>query len=107
ALAAAGKGEDASKLAEKERNRLRKQALDWLRADLAARQKQLQSWWPGEPATARAALAQWQQDSNLAAIRDSAALADLPASERAACEKLWADVAALLKPPPPPRKEGT
>ena len=39
----------------------------------------------------------WQQDSDLAGVRDAAALEKLPAEERAACEKLWADVAALLK----------
>jgi hypothetical protein len=31
-----------------------------------------------------------------AGLRDKAALAELPAEERAACERLWADVAALL-----------
>ena len=38
---------------------------------------------------------------------DKAALAKLPAEERAACEKLWADVAALLKKAEAPaKKEG-
>jgi hypothetical protein len=36
ALAAAGKGEDAAKLDEKECDRWRKQALDWLKAELDA-----------------------------------------------------------------------
>src|SRR5262249_54943508 len=36
ALAAAGQGKDATQLDAKERARLRKQALDWLRADLTA-----------------------------------------------------------------------
>ncbi|HTU90936.1 MAG TPA: tetratricopeptide repeat protein, partial [Gemmataceae bacterium] len=39
ALAAAGQGEDAAKLDDKEKARLRKQARDWLRADLALRTK--------------------------------------------------------------------
>jgi len=98
ALAAAGRGEDAATLDEKERARLRQQALDWLRADLALRQKQLQSFWPGEANKARVALRHWQQDPDLAAVRDQAALAKLPAQERESCRKLWADVAALLKP---------
>src|SRR5262249_30638409 len=34
-LATAGKGEDAAKLDDKEKARLRQQALDWLKADLA------------------------------------------------------------------------
>ena len=37
-----------------------------------------------------------QQNTDLAAIRDEAALAKLPPEERAAFNKLWADVAALL-----------
>ena len=42
ALAAAGQGEDAAKLDDNERTRLRKQALDWLKADLAARGSRVQ-----------------------------------------------------------------
>jgi hypothetical protein len=45
----------------------------------------------------RQRLRHWQQDGDLAGLRDAAALAKLPAEERAACERLWADVAALLK----------
>ena len=43
ALAVAGQGEDAAKLDDRERTRLRQQALDWLRADLVLRAKQLES----------------------------------------------------------------
>jgi len=39
----------------------------------------------------------WQKDSDLAGIRDAAALAKLPAEEQKAFTQLWADVAALLK----------
>jgi tetratricopeptide (TPR) repeat protein len=97
ALAAAGQGKDATGLDDKERARLRKQALDWLRADLALRTRQMRNGSPGEPAQARAALVHWQTDRDLAGLRDAAALAKVPAEERAACAKLWADVAALLK----------
>ena len=106
ALAAAGQGEDAAGLGEKGRRELRRQALTWLRADLAARRRQLKSWWPGQAAQARQALTHWQQDSDLAGLRDQAALARLPAEERAACERLWADVAATLKKADAPTKEG-
>src|SRR5262249_32568580 len=62
---------------------------------------------PGEAAQARAALASWQQDSDLASIRDKDALDKLPAEDRAAFTTLWADVAALLKTasaqPTPPK----
>ena len=39
----------------------------------------------------------WEKDTDFAGLRDKAALDKLPAEERAACEKLWADVAVLLK----------
>ena len=97
ALAAAGQGEDATKLDDKERVRLRKQALDWLRADLTLRTKQLESGSLTDRAAAQQALRHWQKDPDLAGIRDQEALAKLPAEERATCAKLWADVAALLK----------
>ena len=97
ALAAAGQGEDAAKLDDKERARLRRQALDWLRADLAAWGNRLDSG----PAQVRPAIVQtlshWQKDTDLAGIRDAAALAKLPEDEQKAFTQLWADVAALLK----------
>jgi len=43
------------------------------------------------------ALRHWQKDTDLAGIRDKAALAKLPAQEQKAFTQLWADVAALLK----------
>ena len=43
APAAAGQGVDAAKLDDKERTRLRRQSLDWLKADLALRGKQLET----------------------------------------------------------------
>ena len=49
-LAAAGQGEDAAKLDNAERTRLRKQALEWLRADLALRTKQLETGKPADRA---------------------------------------------------------
>src|SRR5262249_42545489 len=96
ALAAAGHGEDAATLDDKERTRLRQQALDWLRADLALRTKQLETGNPADRAAAQRALRHWQKDPDLAGLRDRAALAKLPAQERKAFARLWADVAALL-----------
>jgi hypothetical protein len=39
----------------------------------------------------------WQQDTDLASIRDPDAGATLPAEEQEACKQLWADVSPLLK----------
>ena len=94
ALAAAGQGEDAAKLDDQEKARLRKQALDWLRADLALRTKQLESGQPAEGAVVQRAMRHWQQDSDLAGVRGEKALAVLPETERQAWSKLWAEVEA-------------
>jgi tetratricopeptide (TPR) repeat protein len=97
ALAAAGKGDDAATLDDKERTRLRHQALAWLRADLALWAKQLGADQPADRVAVQQTLGSWQQDTDLAGLRDAAALAKLPAEEQQACAQLWADVAALLK----------
>ena len=95
--AAAGQGEDAATLDETEKARLRKQAHDWLRADLARWTQLNESGQPADRAKVQERLKLSQQDGDLAGIRDAAALAKLPAEERSACEKLWRDVVLFLK----------
>jgi tetratricopeptide (TPR) repeat protein len=97
ALAAAGQGRDAPKADDKERARLRRQALVWLRADLALWGQQAQKGTPQARAEVREKLLSWQKDSDLAGVRDAAALAKLPEAERAEWKKLWGDLAALLE----------
>jgi tetratricopeptide (TPR) repeat protein len=97
ALAAAGQGKDAAMFDDKERARLRKQALDWLRADLTAWEKRLQSGKPADRTMTQYIMKHWQKDADAACIRDKAALEKLPADEQKAFTQLWADVAALLK----------
>jgi tetratricopeptide (TPR) repeat protein len=96
ALAGAGQGEDRPPPDEGEKTRWRKQALEWLKADLALWTKQVDSG----PSQARALvvgqLRHWKQDTDLAGIRDAAAIQALPEEEREACRALWADVDALL-----------
>jgi Tfp pilus assembly protein PilF len=97
ALAGFGEGKDADQADDKERVRLRRQALDWLRADLAAYRQMLEK----EPDKARplvvGRMAHWQQDTDLAGVRSTEALAKFPEAERAEWTKLWQDVAALGK----------
>ena len=64
---------------------------------MLARAKQLASGRKEDRAAVQQKLRHWQKDTDLAGIRDAAALAKLPADERAAFTQLWADVAALLK----------
>jgi tetratricopeptide (TPR) repeat protein len=96
ALAGRGEGREAEKLAPKERRRWRRQALTWLQADLALRAGQLQSGQRAEREEARRKLRQWQQDPDLAGLRDPALTAALPVEEREACRRLWSEIALLL-----------
>jgi hypothetical protein len=90
ALAAAGKGADAKDLSAEDRERLRKQALSWLRDDLKAR--------AGAPSFKQeellAPVKTWIGDADLAGVRDPAALFALPAEEQQAWKAFWKDVAA-------------
>jgi serine/threonine-protein kinase len=108
ALAAADQGKDAATLDAKERTRLRSQALEWLKGDLALWGKQAESDQPKARATVQQTLRHWQQDTDLASVRNPDAVKKLPPAEREAWQKLWADVAALLAKltpaQPPPKK---
>jgi tetratricopeptide (TPR) repeat protein len=98
ALAAAGQGADAATIDAQERTRLRRRALAWLRADLARYAQLVENRRGQAGGMLQRRLRHWQQDRDLAGLRDPAALGKLPAEERAACRKLWADVATLLTP---------
>jgi tetratricopeptide (TPR) repeat protein len=95
ALAGCGQGKDAAKLTEKERARWRKQALAWLRADLALRRRQLESGQPKD-AEVRQKLRQWQCAPDLAGLRGPEALARLDEVERPAWQQLWQEVDDIL-----------
>jgi tetratricopeptide (TPR) repeat protein len=97
ALAAAGQGTDAAKLDEAAKGKLRRQALDWLKAEVAAWDQLLDAGAPQAGPFIVRTLKHWQTDGDLAGLRAAAALAKLPAGERAAFGKLWAEVASLLK----------
>jgi superkiller protein 3 len=97
ALAAAGKAEDARSLPDKEAQRLRRQALTWLRADRVLRACQAESDDPAVQQQARWALRYWQKDANLASVRDRDALDKLPDTEREEWRQLWEGVEQLLR----------
>ena len=95
ALAAAGQGEDARLLSEQAVPALRRQALTWLRADLAVYARSAKGD-PKQKAAVRQRLAHWQQDAALASVRDKA-IDRLPEDERAAWRQFWDDVESLRK----------
>jgi serine/threonine-protein kinase len=94
ALAGCGQGKDADQSDVKERTRLRRQALGWLRADLAAYRRDLGK----EPDKVRQAVHErmqhWQQDKEFAGVRGES-LAKLPETERRDWKQLWQEVETL------------
>jgi hypothetical protein len=96
ALAASGQGEDAPR-DDRERQRLRRQSLDWLKAHFAAWNEMMgQEKFDGRP-TVVSQMRHWQTDPDLAGVRDPESLDKLPDDERKAWRQLWADVEALRK----------
>ena len=93
--AAAGRGFEAARRGEPERAGKRRQALDWLRANL-----ELTAKLRNEGEVLESSLATWLSDPALASVRDLAALAKLPDSEREPWRRLWTDVAANIAADP-------
>jgi serine/threonine-protein kinase len=98
ALAGCGVGQDTDTLDDKERARLRRQALDWLRADLEAWGRRLdqESDRAGSAATVSRTLQYWLADPELAGVRGPEALAKLPEAERQPWQQFWGDVSETL-----------
>ncbi len=96
-MAGSGQGKDNPPLDEPAKTRWRRQAVDWLKADLAAWSRVLEK---GPPAVRQAILEtpkHWKADADLAGLREAAALAKLNEDEQTACRALCAEVDALLK----------
>ncbi len=100
AMAGCGKGKDQPPPDGAARLTLRRQALSWLEADLAARSKIMVSGTREASSAARRSLIQnlehWKHDSDLAGVRDSDALKELDPAEQAAWRAFWAKVDRVL-----------
>jgi hypothetical protein len=96
ALAGCGQGEDARALPDKVSFRLRRQALDWLKGDLAVYAQLAERNEPATKQEVRQRLEPWQQDADLISVRDQDSLAKLPEAEREAWRQLWDHVSTLL-----------
>jgi hypothetical protein len=84
-------------LSAAERARLSRQALQWLRAELAARLR------PRRPQTLPQAVMvvlDWQTDPALAGLREGEALKRLGAEERQAAQRLWSDLDRIVMATP-------
>jgi hypothetical protein len=95
-LAGGGQG-DVAGLKEPELAGLRKQARDWLRLDLAAWARKVDTGTAADRIQAQKTLAPWREDPALAGLRDAAAREKLPPAEGQECQALWQEVAALLR----------
>jgi tetratricopeptide (TPR) repeat protein len=97
ALAGCGQGKDDPPPSDDQKTKLRRLAFDWLTAELGAWTKLLATAKKEQRGGIKETLQHWQQDTDLAGIRDDTELAKLPEAERVAFRKLWADVDVLLK----------
>ena len=95
ALAGTADGKDDPKPDAPERARWRKQAVEWLRADLALWADRVNKT-PRDRSSTLTMLSQWRRDQALAGIREPAELARLPEPERADYIRFWAEVQELL-----------
>ena len=94
ALAAAGQGRTA-RLDDAAKAKLRRQAFDWLKAELTAWNQSFDSGPPQDRPAILRTLNWWWEDTDLAGVRDEAALAKLPADERKEWRALWARVPGM------------
>jgi tetratricopeptide (TPR) repeat protein len=96
-LASQCAGNSATKLDDRERSRWRRQALEWLRADLQRRNGQQRH--TAAMGEAPIGLQNWLNTSALAGVRDPAALAQLPDGERNEWDAFWGQVKSTLAKP--------
>jgi serine/threonine-protein kinase len=97
ALVGAGGGQDVGELSETERARWRRLAREWLRADLTAWAKRIDSESRVDRNLASKVLTHWHVEPDLAGLREPGALEALSPDEQKECLALWEEVAAVLK----------
>jgi tetratricopeptide (TPR) repeat protein len=107
ALAGCGQGKDADQMDDKERARLRRQAISWLRAELAAWQQLLGKAPDNMRAVVERKMERWQQDPDFAGVRGPETIGKLPEDERQDWQKLWQEVEALRKSAQKPLKKAS
>jgi serine/threonine-protein kinase len=96
AQAGCGHGEDATRFSDVERTQWRKQAAEWLQADLTGLLEWLDGDRAGRRGVVRQALIRWRTDPGLVCVREQGELDMLAPDERKEYLALWADVSAAL-----------
>jgi hypothetical protein len=95
-MAAAGEG-DGTGLTQQQRAAWRRQALEWLRGELGVWRQRLDGATPEARADIVKLVADVKADSWLASVRDASHIDGLPADERDAWRKFWAEVEGLRR----------
>lgn len=95
-LAGNGLGIEANQIDDQKRLHLRKQALDWLHADLVLNSKMLTSSRLEDRQQSLERLRHWQYDSDLAKLHDPVELSKMSVAERVRCQGLWSELEALV-----------
>jgi serine/threonine-protein kinase len=95
-LAGCGLGSDGAKLSMTERSAWRRQACEWLRADLAACTKLLDGQAPDSRILVRNPLVNWKADPDLAGLREASEIDRLSPDEKPEWLALWQAVDTLL-----------
>ncbi|MDB5332960.1 MAG: serine/threonine protein kinase [Phycisphaerales bacterium] len=93
--ASVGRGEGAAALEEAQKTQLREQARQWMAADLAAWESLIESGIPQTRAIAQRRLGHYQDDPDLAPVREPDALDKLPTREKEQWLKLWVELVRL------------
>jgi serine/threonine-protein kinase len=96
ALAGCGLGKDSAKLSAAEQTHWRRKALEWLRTDQVVLSKSLDGDLRADRDLAREMLTLWQDEPDLAGLREPNRLERLSADERKGCLDLWAEVGVVL-----------
>jgi serine/threonine-protein kinase len=97
AQAGYGRGADGAQLSAAERAAWRRQACNWLRDDLRARARCVENASSAVRAYAKTVLRRWQNDPDLAGLREPDAFAKLPTAEREQWRALWNEVTAVVR----------
>jgi hypothetical protein len=95
-LTGCGLGKDSAKRSAAEQTHWRRQALEWLRADLVILSKTQDSGLRADADIVRGMLTLWQDEPDLAGLREAAGLERLAEDQRKDCLALWAEVRAVL-----------
>jgi hypothetical protein len=96
-LAGCGVGSDAATLSASDRIAWRRQALEWLQADLITCTKYLDADFTANRDLVRGILGNWKSDSDLSGLREQSAIERMSTVDKNACLELWQDVEIVLK----------